>query len=380
MPARAPSLLSWGIQKNKRMLDTIRVKTSLPVRSDREQELSQNESTSWINRSERVFHSHFKKWVEEINAHNRISGFNATVKDGTVTRARASFPRLLYGSNGHQIKMPSELERASWAFLNHLSFLTKQARPEDLRITGMDIAINLQLDPREVLPLHRNVKHPMIDRETEEYYNTPPEDRWGRPPHVLNTLNTVRFHGSRTTIQIYDKVREVLGKKSGTWPEQSQCTRVEIQLSGAKHIAKQLGFEGRDYLSVNDLNLPSCYLCLRRILMGFDDNGATPDFEPNLVSFLAILEQHPETWKTIGLRPIDWWKHSNNPKPKRFREVRKQVGKLQLKLEQFRWADHLPGDRLPDIVDIDEDGREIPISSPWNFRCFPGRAPGPPAS
>lgn len=69
------------------------------------------------------------------------------------------------------------------------------------------------------------------------------KDRSEKPPHVLNSLNTVRFHGTRTAIpiQIYDKVREVLKRKANDWPEHNRSTRVEIQLRGAKQLPMSHG-------------------------------------------------------------------------------------------------------------------------------------------
>lgn len=365
------------LPQQKQMLDTIRVKASIPVLSDREQELRRNESTAWTNRSEQVFHSHTKQWIEEINAHHRDSGFNATVNEGTLTKARASLPRLIHGSNGILIKTPDELLKARSAFLTCLSFLNNKAREDNFKITGLDLVLNFPLDPQELLALHRNAKHPMIHRETEEYYNAPVKKTWGKPPHVLNSLNTVRFHGTRTTIQLYDKVREVLKCKAHDWPEKSPCTRVEIQLRGAKHIAKQLRIQGRDFVTLDQLDFRTCYLAYRRILMGFDENGAVPTFKPDTVSFLAILEKHPETWESIGMRPLDWYR--STVAKRTFRETRRQVGKLQLELGQFRWADQLPMDHLPSIVDIDQDGREQLVHHPWNFRCPTDGVPGVPS-
>lgn len=365
--------------KKNRMIDSIRIKTSLPVLRDREEELQRNKSSLWANRSERMFYSHSETAHETTRAHNRESGFTANVKDGTLTKAKASLPRLLYGSNGKLIKTPDELESARHAFLAQVRVLNPAANMDDLKIDRLDLVLNLPLDPRVVLPLHRFAKHPMINRETELYFNTPPKNRMGKRPHRLSELNTVRLHGVRTTIQLYDKVREILGGKSGDWPEHSLCIRVEIQLRGAKHIAKQLGYRDRDYVTLDQLEFRDCYLAYRRILMEFDGNGAVPKFKPDLVSSLAMLERHPETWESLGgMCPLDWWRHTTSPSPKRFREVRKDVGKMMLELEQFRWADLLPYDRLPDLVEVEEDGSENVVPSPWSFRImsgFPSLAP-----
>ncbi|MDF1742014.1 MAG: hypothetical protein P1U86_22825 [Verrucomicrobiales bacterium] len=326
-----------------------------------------------------MFHSFSETWHEEVRARHRESKFLAIVKDGTLAKAYASLPRLLHGSNGNLIKTPEELDRARDGFLALVRHSNHTARMDDLKIDRLDLVLNPPLDPRLVLALHRYAKHPMINLETEQYHNTPPKKRWGKPPHRLSELNTVRLHGTRTTIQLYDKVRELLGKTSEKWPEDSRCTRIEIQLRGAAHIAKQLGFEGRDYITLDQLDFGACYFAYRKILMGFDDNGAVPKFEPSLVSFLAILERHPVTWEALGgMSPIDWWRHSKIPKPKRFREVRKEVGNMQLELEQFRWADQLPVDRLPDIIDVDENGQVQLIASHWSFRCLTDPIPGPP--
>jgi len=370
-------VVQGSLKQVKTMLDTIRVKSSLPVRSDREGELLRNEISSWSNRSGRIFHSCSKTWHEELSARQRESGFRASIKDGTLTKAEGSLPRIIHGSNGKPIRTPEELGHALHGFLAQVHFVNPSARLEDLAIKRIDLALNLPLDPRSVLLVHRYAKHPMINLETEHYYNSPPEKRRGKRPHRLSDLNTVRLHGTRTTIQIYDKVREVLGGKPGAWPEHSLSTRVEIQLRGAKHIATQLGFRDRSFITLDELNFRDCYLAFRRILMGFDGNGAAPKFKPNNATFLAILERHPETWEALGgVSPLDWWAETTRPSKRRLREVRKEVGKVMLTLEPFRWADHLPMDWLPDIVEVGEDGSERVISSPWNFRVMPG-IPGP---
>lgn len=361
------------------MIDSIRIKTSLPVLRAREEELLRNDSSLWTNRSERTFHSHSGTRHEKTRTHNRQSGFTAYVKDGTLINAKTSLPRLLYGSNGKLIKTPDELESARHAFLAQVRSLNPEANMDDLKIERLDLVLNLPLDPRVVLPLHRFAKHPMVNRETELYFNATPKKRWGKPPHTLSELNTTRFHGSLTSIQLYDKVREILGGKSGDWPEHSLCTRVEIQLRGAKHIAQELGYRDRDYVRFDQLDFQTCYLAYRRILMEFEGNGGVPAFKPNISSFLAILERYPETWEALGgMSPLEWWRHATSPSWKRFREVRREVGYMMLELEQFRWADHLPEDRLPDLIEVGEDGSERMISSPWSFRvmsAFPGPMP-----
>lgn len=372
MTPHASRSQEW-LKRKISMIDTIKIKASLPVLSGREQELQRNESSLWANTSERVFHSHSETWHEETRAHNRESGFTANLKDGNLTKAKASLPRLLHGSNGKLIKSPDELESARHLFLARVRVLNPQAKLDDLKIDRLDLVLNLPLDPRKVLALHRYAKHPMINLETEQYFNDSRAKRWGKPPHRMSELNTVRLHGTATTIQLYDKVREILGGKSGDWPEHSLCTRVEIQLRGAKHIAKQLGYRDRDYVALDQLDFGACYPAYRRILMKFDGNGGVPKFKPKTVSFLAILERHPETWDSLGgMSPLEWWRLTTNPAPRTLKVVRRDVGKMMLALEPFRWADHLPEDRLPNLVEVEEDGSEHIIPSPWSFRIRSG--------
>lgn len=355
------------------MIDSIKIKASLPVLRGREEELLRNELSSWTNRSEETFHSHSETWHKKTRVHDKKSGFTAYLKDGTLINAKASLPRLFFGSNGKLIKTYEDLENARRAFLGQVRVLNHTANIEDLKIENLDLVLNLPLDPRKVLALHRYAKHPRIDLETEQYFNTPPKKRWGKKPHRLSELNTVRLHGTRTTIQLYDKVRQILEIKSGDWPEHSLCTRVEIQLRGAKHVAKVLGFPDREYIRFDELDFPMCYFAYRRILMEFDGNGGVPKFKPKTVSFLAILERHPETWDSLGgMSPLEWWRLTTNPAPRTLREVRRDVGKMMLALEPFRWADHLPEDRLPNLVEVEEDGSEHIIPSPWSFRIRSG--------
>lgn len=352
----------------KKMLDTLRVKAaSLPILSDRENELLQNESSAWVVRSGRLHHSYSDKLQETASVYHRDTGFYANITDGNIEGAQGSLPRLLNRPNGFQIKTPPELDAACGAFLYYLSFLNNSVRLEDLKVTRVDLVLNIPFAPRVVLAVHRNAKHPMIRRETELYHNDPPKKRWGNPPHYLDTLNTVRFHGTRTTISIYDKVREVLSCKGRPWPDHGKCTRVEIQLHGAKHIAIQLGLSLQEYVTPNQLEIERCYRAYRRILLQFEHVGCVPMFKADLASCLAVMEHHPEIWKTLGMRPMDWYRTSKGVADKRFREVRSKVRKHQLQLHGFRWADVLPEDRLPDIVDVDHEGDEKLIPSPTSF-------------
>ncbi|MCB1087317.1 MAG: hypothetical protein KDM63_09750, partial [Verrucomicrobiae bacterium] len=228
----------------------------------------------------------------------------------------------------------------------------------------IDLALTLHVSPL-LLDLHRHAAHPAIRREKEFYHNKGTPVRTEDP---MSSLRTVRFGGVNTVIQLYDKLAETRQKRAELPGERAFATRVEVQLKGAKHIAKCFGWREREFITLADLELDVCYRTYRNILLGFEKVAKAPKFRPTTAAFVAILESHPETWHHLGgMEPLDWVRQSKKLSEKHFKALRREVSKLRFELASFHWADHLPEHRLPNLVDIDEKGVAtfIPTSS-----CF----------
>lgn len=355
------------------MIDTIsaNIKTNLPtlINPDRIEDLTNNRDTHWNCRTESTVLS---KVREERTSHhicNRENGCRTTVTNDILTSVTASLPRLLGRPNGIQIKTDDELRAADAALRHTIQVLGSTIPSNVFELTRLDLVLNLPLDPRLVLALHRHARHPMIRRETQQWYNSTNLQKPRHPhPHVHHDLNTVRLQGTRTVIALYDKQREVASANRAEGPDQSVCVRVEIQLKGSKHIAKVLGLSGDRPIHLHELTIHRCYHAFRNIMVDFEEVAAAPSFKPNLASCLAVLEHHPDTWASLGgVQPLDWYRTGKGVSDKQFQEMRRQVRKQNLQINGFRWADHLPEDRLPDIIDVDEHGNATLVPSPCAF-------------
>jgi hypothetical protein len=348
------------------MIDTVRFKTSVAVDQKSVERLINGEIPEW------------KFLFMEVNTNGRSvidprrHGFTHSP---TALRIRTdslfvqwievSMPRLLGGSNGTLIRTPADLREAVKNLLHLVRLICPRIEEHHLEVTRLDLTLNLQLDPRAILPLHRHARHPRIHRETEEYYNDgPPHDR-GSAPYLLNQLNTVRLNGVFTCISFYDKVSEQAAKRHQHPPGSSRSTRVEIQLRGRQRIAKLFGLDEKDPLTLDRVDFSQCYRRYREIMLEFDPVGDVPEFKANIPHLLAVLELHPSTWSSLGgMEPLEWYRMANQVNDRQFRKMRRDVRDAKLSLVQFRWADHLPSDRLPDVVDIDHDGIETLVPSP----------------
>ena len=351
------------------MIDTIRVVPLLPAYYSLRKEILSNNVHEWTAKSEEFTLSRTGSKKSSTRVIHTPTGFRASF-DTTLNWVEASLPRLNYGCNGYQLKNPLDLAIARCAFMERLRFLTQVTNEEMMKVRRLDLVLNLHCNPRILLSVHRGAGHPMIRRETELYHNHPPGKVRGQRQHEVDTLNTVRFQGACTTITLYDKVREVMARKNSDWPASIGCTRVEIQLRGAKHIAKVLGFSDCDYITLNQLNFKRCYAAYRDILLKFDQMASIPMFKPDLATCLAILEHYPDTWRTFGnLRPLDWYRTSKNVTDRQFMHIRNEVRKLRGPVTRFSWSNLLPHDRYPAMVDVDPEGKEIliPTSTPSNF-------------
>jgi hypothetical protein len=350
------------------MIDSIGGRALVALDGDQILRLQKNELPAWTSTYTGRVHSHAQKWVGKFRAFHTETNLCAGLEDNKLEWVFCSLPKLLKQPNGIQLKCPADLHRARAAFDTVIQTLMPRTANPDIELNRLDLVLNLHLDPRMVLALHQGARHRRIRRETFAYYNEHPCGASKAPPHQRNSLSTVVFDGTRIRIVMYDKPKEVLGRQ-GKWPDRSTSTRIEIQLREKEPIAKVLGYSDRKSVTLRELDFGRCYRVYRELLLELENVAKFPAFKPDMASFLAILQQFPETWGALGgVEPLTWYRASKGISEKHFREVSADVRKHRLGLHEFRWADHLPVDRLPDVVDVDEHGNERLISSPWSFQ------------
>jgi len=367
MSPSPPTNIGGAVRKNKNMIDSIGGRALVALDSNQVIRLQRNELTAWTSTFTGRVHSHAQKWVGSLRVFHTETNLCAGLKDETLEWVFCSLPKLLGQPNGIQLKSPGDLHRARAAFDTIIQTLMPRTANPDIELNRLDLVLNLHLDPRIVLALHQSARHPRVRRETKLFYNEHPGSASNLPPYQCNSLSTVVFDGVRVRIVMYDKPRQVLASK-GKWPDRSSSVRVEIQLKERKPIAKVLGFSDRESVTLRELCFERCYRVYRELLLEFEQVAKIPKFDPNTATFLAILQQFPETWGILGgVEPLAWYRASKNITEKHFREVSSKVRKHRLQLHDFRWADHLPEDRLPDVVDVDADGNETVIPSSVSF-------------
>lgn len=354
-------------QDEMRMIDTIRGRALTSLDETQVLRLRRNELSAWTTTFKGVFHSQPQEWVGKNSLYHNETNLRAGLKDNNLEWVECSLPKMLSKHNGFQLKNPIDLHRSRAAFDTVIQTLMPRTFRSDVELDRLDLALNLHLNPRDVLAIHQHARHPRIRREVERYYNEHPDNSFKDTPHQSNSLNTVLFGGVNTRILLYDKVRQTKGFK-GQWPEFSKCVRVEIQLKKKKHIAKMFGLAKDEFMTLHRLDFQDCYRVYRNLLLEFERVALMPALKPNTASFLAILQRYPETWKALGgVEPMHWYGASKAISKKQLSDVRRKVRGLELQLHDFRWADVLPEDRLPDIVDVDEHGNEMLITSPVSF-------------
>lgn len=344
------------------MIDTISITTGSPVSLDANQSAN-NQDPNWIYRTQNTRHSNDGSIHSDLFAYHRQSGMRANISQGSkLSSLQASFPRLAgLPQNGLQIHCTNQFEGARSTLLQWVRHFACRATPEIIAIKRIDLALTLALPPRIILALHRNARHPRIRRETQAYLNPSPEDRKAQLSHRFENLNTIRWQGTSTVITLYDKWREISARRRpANSPEEPshQSLRIEIQLRGHNRIAAAFGLDDGARLTLNRLDFAHCYRVFRELLLEFDHLGQNTDMKPTTAGFLAILESHPETWSDLGgVPPFEWYCAEKSLSNKRLKQLRREVAAVSRTLTPFHWADHLPEDQLPALVDIDDTGR-----------------------
>lgn len=353
------------------MIDTVTLFIEHPLNDALIRALAFNELQGWNSSfSDKIIRRNNEKRSEYFATHAE-SGMRVKILNGSLESVQVSLPRLIHGNNAIQLREEAHLAAALQAVRVVLAPMVDLMFPQCLPLTRLDLALTLRLDPRPALASHRLLRHKLIRKETECWSNDDGDSAPGRSksgrrsfqtPHVLNELNTVRFAGTHTVICFYDKSAEMKSRKAGIQVDHDCGLRVEVQLKTAKHIARFLGSEGASMVRFDELSVEKCYHVFREIMIQFDPVNQFPCFKPNIESLLAILERHPETWADIGnVSPLDWYRASKGVTDRQFKEVRRKVARFTPAFSGFSWADFLPEDRLPDLVDIDKEGQACVI-------------------
>lgn len=303
-----------------------------------------------------------KRLEERVVAVHKLTGLRIVLSGAFLKRIEMSFPKLVPLCPERQCRSESDMSLRWDNLFTILETLGPNMRQRKFTFTRIDLALTLDLNPRRVLPLHRNARHRRIRRDTECYYNDRPGvARKGKVPYRMDTLNTVVFNGSYMRISLYDKVFEVC-KHLTEVPDFPTGLRVEVQLKQAKRIAAAFGKRPGVSVSLADLSLAKCYSVYRDILGQFEIPQGNRPAKLDLSSSLAILERHPECWGDLGgMRPLDAYRLFNGVGDEQFRRMRRDVSAVEFWLDDFQWSNVLPVDRLPEMVDIGKGG--IPLAT-----------------
>lgn len=306
-----------------------------------------------------------KRLEDRVVAVHKQTGLRVVLSGAFLRRIEMSFPRLVPLCPERQCRSESDMSFRWDNLFTILETLGPNMRQRHFTFTRIDLALTLDLNPRRVLPLHRNARHRRIRRETECYYNDRPGvARKGKVPYRMDTLNTVVFNGSYMRISLYDKVFQVCRHLTEV-PDFPTGLRVEVQLKQAQRIATVFGKRPGISVSLADLSLAKCYSVYRDVLGQFEIPQGSRPAKLDLSSCLAILERHPECWEDLGsMRPLDAYRFLNGVGDEQLRRMRRDVSAVEFWLDDFRWSDVLPADRLPEMVDIGQGG--VPLATRSN--------------
>ena len=341
------------------MIDTFSATFSAHIESKLLEELKRGHRPEWklISDGHKRVGKHMETRTVLVHAG---TGLRASLNDGFLTRIEVEFPRLVPLCPERQCRSEDDMLFRWENLYRVLDTLGPNIRDRMLKITRLDLALTLNLDPRPVLALHRNACHPGVRRETERYYNDRPgQSRSGQVPYKADILNSVVFNGVHTRISLYDKVAQVCKHRSEV-PEVPTGLRVEIQLKGTDRIGKAFGKQKGESVAAINLTLANCYRVYRTILSEFDGLGGMVAPKLNTVGLIAILERCPASRNDLGgMYPLDAYRLYKKLSDERFRQLRREVKDVQFRLAGFRWTDVLPIDSLPKTAEIGEGGQFV---------------------
>jgi hypothetical protein len=352
------------------MIDTIRLTCDLPLRKGAHEEFRNNQRSDWTFSSRAIHHSNDDTDQAKLFGKQAHTDLRVGIdKNERLVWVEVSLPRVLGNPNGIQLKTQEDLSAAISILLPKLQiFPRRRIEARDFTIARLDLVLNLRLAPKFLLPIHRHARHKGVRRATREFYNQGPGKRTPcKVPHEESSLNTVVFDGSKLRISLYNKKAEVYGgkRKAASAPD-AISTRVEVQLKDKKLMAGLLGFPRRKEMRLSALTFEACYRAFRGVMLDFHDSGRMPLGKPSITRLMALLATHPYPHPRLGgIDPLDWYRHSHSEKS--YNRMRVEVSKQVLDYGSLHWANYLPEDRLPDVVDVDAEGNEVIVFSPHAF-------------
>lgn len=230
----------------------------------------------------------------------RIGGNEAGAK-----WAEVSAPRVLFGSNHRCIHNPEQLFEAV-----HGTFeVARQILPgfEVDRYTRVDLAYQFRADPRWLISVHRNHRHPWVRSHACEWFG-----------------ESINWIGQETRIRLYDKAKEV-EKKPG------DVARLEVQLRGRKLRKLVAGHEKRKLV---DLTWDRCLRAYEWLLMGFQPISTAE--VSSMVEFLSLAERDGLRFKD-GRTATEVWLETKTLRHRR--RVRQQMNRVRLRRNEWNWYD-----------------------------------------
>ena len=246
---------------------------------------------------------------------------------------RASLPRVLHGFNGTQLKSDNEIQQSFarvHSILNEIS--TGPSLTETFR--RLDIAINLShLEPQRIVSSLRNARHSWIRKETEHY-----------------SVGSIRYPGTEVVFTAYWKLpagRSNPKRKAWRTP---QVLRLELQLKSTGKIA--------EFLDVDEPTI-SClpplafiYEKFRDFMLGFP-RCSQLDTPCSMAAVMALCESRGLCLPG-GETVMDW--HARSVGASGHSKMRTKVAKMSAQFLDIDWAEILPGDSIPETVDVSLDG------------------------
>lgn len=282
---------------------------------------------------------------------------------GHIFKVTGSMPRLRgHLTNGINLKGPEDLETVRCVIMSRLKEIAgiDYATPPALTLTRLDLTLNLKMPPGLILAMHRHARHPMIRRESKAYYDEHSDS--------MRAVKSIVLPGTNTRICLYDKKDEIYKRGRRGPAHHSEATRVEIQLRKAGHIAKQMPWINRRVIELSDLRFDDGYRAFRDIMVQFPAGPSIQQKKPDLITVLALLDAFGPQPGLGDMSALDWYKLHHGARS--YQRARREAGMVQRgllskSLVPFTWANALPADRLPDLVDVEHDGEETVIPSPY---------------
>jgi hypothetical protein len=307
--------------------------------------------------------------------YHKLSGFHKDLRivvrgnDYVIEWVQASLPRVLHGYNGRLIVNPVQLKQSQERLFGHLGEIAV-AEIQLIEFIRVDLALNVPCDPRRMVLAHRGARHPWVRREDIQYGDS-----------------GIRFAGKERVLQMYWKQKERSDKAGFDLPPLSKSLRVELQIKGKDAVREAWGGKKRpggtadkgksqdekdrdkedwSLRAVTRLDFFQCYRVYRRALCLFDKHPV-PIIPEEKCTLLALIgECEAQGFRTSsGISAWDWFKLGGQ-KQETVNRARAEVMARKQAVMEFRWADVLPAQRLPEpVIDIYPDGREVALNNLW---------------